>query len=97
MGTSVKQQITSEVIRVRKYHNPKDWIRYISINVPNAQVLIIGFIADMPKIQRAKEIHLLKDESNFGTFRYKLASAVFPWGLNKGGRHHYFYTFLETL
>lgn len=76
-GTTYSEVETSSSIRVRWYPNPKEWNRIITVNIPEVKVLIIGFLSDLDKLQRANQIGY-----NFGgqIQRFALATQPQKWG-----------------
>jgi len=90
-GNGYKEVETTGDIRLRVYWNRADWIRIAgSIVAEDAEVMIIGYIADITKVKRATHLLLAKD-NNEGVYRGSLVGAPTPWGF---GRNRYFQAFL---
>lgn len=83
-GTGWKQQSSSETIKLRIYDQPRHWIKIAEfVNIPDADVQVIGYITDVPKISSSDYIILNSDQAVFGDFKYKLSSQCLPHGFKK--------------
>lgn len=92
-GNGFKEVETTESIRLRIYWSKRDWTRALkisNINVPQADVMIIGFMTDVMKIKRMNFIQLVSDLNISGN--YRLIGEPFNWGF---GKNRYFVSFLE--
>lgn len=91
-GNGYKETEITESIRLRIYWSRADWIRIGgSVNITDAEILIIGFMTDLPKLLRATEIRLVKDQ-NESIYRATLVGQPTPHGF---GRNRYFMAFLK--
>jgi hypothetical protein len=57
-----------------------------SIVTESSEAMVIGYASDLPKLQRAIEVLLVKDASHT-TYRTVLEGKPIPWGF---GRNRYF-------
>lgn len=57
-GNGYSETENTATLRLRVYWSRKDWIKIANVNVAQAQVMIIGHKADLPKIHRMNEIEL---------------------------------------
>lgn len=87
---NVKEIQDKESIRLRVYHDQKSWKKISNINVDDADVMIIGYLADLKKIIKMESIKLT-DNNNLD-HRYTLAKEPFPHGF---GKNRYFIAFLK--
>ena len=83
----------TEDITLRVYWNPKDWVNIgVKIDAPDGVAQVIGYMSDLPKVERAGEIIL--DSGVQSTRKYvciRKGEAV-PWGF----RHNrYFVQFVN--
>jgi hypothetical protein len=91
-GSGYKETESTDTARLRIYWNRADWIRIAgSIVAPDAEVMVIGYMADLPKIKRATSLLLAKD-NNEASYRAVLAGQPNPWGF---GRNRYFVAYLK--
>ncbi len=91
-GNGYKEIETLETIRLRIYWERADWIKVGgSINVPDAEIMVIGFMSDLPKLLRSTEVRLAKDQ-NEAVYRATLVGKPTPHGF---GRNRYFMAFLK--
>lgn len=92
-GSGYHETEVTGTMRLRIYWNRADWIRIANdINIPDAQVFVIGYMSDLPKFRRATEILLAKDQ-NEAEYRAVLVGQPYPWGF---GRNRYFGAFLKA-
>jgi hypothetical protein len=91
-GNGYKETEVTETIRLRIYWERADWIKVGgSINIPDAEVMIIGFMTDVPKIIRATSILLAKDQDEL-VYSTMLVGKPLPHGF---GRNRYFMAFVK--
>lgn len=97
-GGSCKKEVEhTEVVRLRLYSSDSKGFdrRFfkqlgINIDVPEGNILSIGYLADLTKIKSANYAQLYTDQNEYHDWRYKLSSEPAPHGL---GRDKYFYCF----
>lgn len=95
-GVGYKNLEQSETIRMRVYFDPKDFIK---IEMPNTLVIdagtiqCIGFLTDLPKIQKCQEVQVDTDNNQYGIDRYNLSGTPNKWGL--GQTKKYFIAFFN--
>ncbi len=78
---------TSSIIRLRVYHNYKDWIKIGNVEFTDGKAQIIGYLADSNAVLRASQIKLFKNEM----LAYKLSGQIFPHGFGS----KYFISYIE--
>jgi hypothetical protein len=92
-GSGYKESVPTDTVMLRVYDQPKNWIKIAGFaNVADADVQIIGFLADVPKISSSDYIVLNTEQNVFGDFKYKLASVCLPHGFKK---NRYFVALLK--
>jgi len=83
-----------ETIKLRVYWSNKDWIRISPpLNIPNALAQVIGYMVDLPKLERAKEVILDSDFDQYKRWRVQRAGEAVPWGFQR----RYFVQFMERI
>lgn len=93
-GKGFKEIENFDTIRLRIYWTRKEWLKIAnSIAVDNADVMVIGYISDLPKIQQSIEIKLAKDQSE-AEYKCNLAGKPTPWGF---GKNRYFAALLKGI
>lgn len=91
-GGGYKEEENTESIRLRIYWSRADWIRIAgSIVSDDAEVMIIGYMADVVKVRQAAHIILAKN-NNEADYRASLVGQPNPWGF---GRDRYFVAFMK--
>ena len=91
-GNGYKETETLGTIRLRIYWERANWIKIGgSVNIPDAEIMVIGFMADLPKLRQAIEILLAKDQ-NEAVYKTTLVGQPTPHGF---GRNKYFMAFLK--
>lgn len=93
-NTGFKEVSQTESIRLRCYWSKKEWRTVApAIQIPDADVMIIGYMTDLDKIKNCDEIRMisnLKDTQQI--WRFSLAAECFPWGF---GKSRYFVGYLK--
>lgn len=90
-GQGYKDQEVTDSIRLRIYWNKKKWISAGGVTVADADVQVIGFIADLPKLIACDSVELVTEQAQVrGT--YKLLGTPFYHGF---GKTNYFVAFLK--
>jgi len=83
---------TPDIIKLRFYNNRKDWKNIgSSIVIPEAEGMIIGAIADMPKLLRMNKMQVETDINNYRTYFFVLASEPNKFGFGNA----YFSCFIK--
>lgn len=90
-GNGVKQVQNTDTLRLRVYWERRDWIKQGSYNIPDADVMVIGFTSDISKIIQMEEIELINEQS-FVNGRYVLSGEPFTHGF---GHNRYFVAYLK--
>lgn len=90
VGYSIVDHI--ETIKMRVYWKRGDFMRVeVPITITNSSIQSIGYITDLPKIQRAQEIIANNTIQGYVAYRYVLAGEPLPFGL--GSDKKYFVAF----
>lgn len=92
-GNGYREEEVSASIRLRIYHEKKDWIKVSNILIPDAEVMVIGYATDLPNVRRANEIRLISEQAGVDQ-RYQLAAEPFLHGF---GHNRYFMAFLRRV
>lgn len=82
-GAGYKETSYTDTIRLRTYWEPSTW-RQIAGNIvsSDADVLIIGYMADIKKIRQATHLILIKDNLE-ANYRVEIEDVPKPWGFGK--------------
>jgi hypothetical protein len=81
----------TENIRLRVYFNQKQFIQTAetkNIVISGDTIQVIGYMIDMPKIQRAKEMTVDTQIEGYKEYRFQPLSTPIPWGF----RHQKYFT-----
>jgi hypothetical protein len=90
-GNGYTETEYTDTIRLRIYWNRSEWIKVGGVNFDDADVMVIGFMSDMPKINQSIEILLAKDQTE-AVYRSKIIGKPYPHGF---GRDTYFMAYLH--
>lgn len=81
-----------EVIRLRVYWTKKDFRKLGAVDIPDGDVMVIGFMSDMAKLQKSTELLILSDSVAVLNRKFEVGVEVFPWGF---GKNKYFVAHLK--
>lgn len=85
----------TETVKLRVYFNPKDWQNIgMSIVSPQGHAQIIGYLTDLPKLEKAKEVILNSDIDQVKDLRCIVVGEPQPWGFK---RNRYFIAFVKRV
>jgi len=85
----------TEDITLRIYWSPKDWSTYATtIENPEGVAQVIGYMKDLPKVERATEILLNSDVQATKKFRCQREGDATPWGMRQ---NRYFSQFVRKI
>jgi hypothetical protein len=91
-GNGYKEVEITDTIRLRIYWEKSAWIRIgESTIMADAEAMVIGYMSDVPKLRRAVEIILAKDQKE-AEYRTVLLGKPYPHGF---GRSRYFMAYLK--
>jgi hypothetical protein len=91
-GSSFKEVEITDTIRLRIYFEKSAWIKIgESTLITDAEVMVIGFLSDVPKLRRAVEVLLVKDNRE-AEYRTVLLGKPYPHGF---GKSRYFIAYLK--
>ena len=83
-GNGFRDIENTEEITLRVYWRMKDWIDVgFQVDVQDGFIQTIGYMSDLPKINKAKEIIVNKDIQKYETLRFSRASEGFPQGFKQ--------------
>jgi hypothetical protein len=92
-GNGYRETEVSDNIQLRIYWNKADWIKIgTTINIADASAMIIGFMADVPKLLNATEIILVREQNELNC-RSVLLGPPYPHGF---GRDTYFMAYVKS-
>lgn len=80
------EQVKTEDIKIRMYHNPRDWKKLGYVDMISGRVQVIGYMTDAIKLQRATYM-------TYSNLKYKLGVQPVPHGF--GSR--YFVAYLDLI
>ena len=93
VGRSVAS--VAEQITLRIYWNPSEWsVVGSTIQNPEGVAQVIGYITDLPKLERAQEIMLNKGVDGIRKYRCQREGEATPWGFRQ---NRYFSQFLRRI
>jgi len=90
-GAGYKDKEVTDSIRLRIYWNKKQWIKVGGGVAADAEVQVIGLIADLPKLIQADSIELVSEQKQLAG-SYKLHGEPFYHGF---GKNKYFVAHLK--
>lgn len=70
----------TDTIRLRFYPNRKDWKKAGPVSMDDCDAMIIGFVADMPKLLRCQKILIDTEISNIKNQYFALAGDLYTYG-----------------
>ena len=82
-GTQYRETEVTDEIRLRVYFSRKDWVRVAPIQVPDAEIMTIGYLTDIQKIAKCSYIEVINRESGNLRMRFELAGEPFEHGFVK--------------
>lgn len=90
-GTGYKDSEVTTSIRLRIYWNKKNWIRGGAGVIDSADVQVIGYSSDLPKLISADSVILVSEQKELES-SYRLLGNPFFHGF---GKNRYFIAYLE--
>jgi hypothetical protein len=94
-GAGRSQVQTSENIKLRIYWEPKDWIDIgVKFDVAFGICMTIGYMSDLPKIEKAETILLNADLQGIRRWTCKRAGEAVPHGFRQ---ERYFIQYMERI
>jgi len=70
-----------ESIRLRVYWTQKDWVVSLPVEAADSSAMIIGYMYDLPKVEKADTLLLNKDVSVYKKWIFERRGESVPWGL----------------
>ena len=75
---------TTESIKLRVYWNPKDWQTFAgTIQNPEGVAQVIGYMSDLPKVERSVEVIINSDVESTKEYRCVKEGEAVPWGFRQ--------------
>jgi hypothetical protein len=83
-GVGYSEQPSTDTIRLRVYWEPREW-RSIGVTIadPQGLCMIIGYMDDLPKLERANFILVNDAVQNVRNYKCARAGEAQPWGFRK--------------
>mgnify|MGYP003120897427 CR=1 FL=1 len=82
-GEGRSSRPVKEDIRVRVYWTQRDWLITVPAEYADSSVMIIGYMTDLPKIEKADRILLNKDVSAYRKWICERNGEAVPWGFSQ--------------
>jgi len=83
-GVGRQSLAQTDSIRLRTYWNPKDWTKFgIKVENPEGLVMVIGYMDDYPKLERAKEVVIDSNIAGIRRLTCKRSGEMKPWGFRQ--------------
>ena len=82
-GVGRSSRPVTEDIRLRIYWNQKDWINKMPLEVGQSMVMVIGFMTDLPKVEKCDRILLNKDVESYRSWMCEREGEAVPHGLSQ--------------
>lgn len=86
-GSGRSSRPVTEDIRLRVYWSQKDWSISRPVENPDSSVMIIGYMTDLPKLEKSERIQLNKNVGVYRKWICEREGESVPWGL---GQSRYF-------
>lgn len=94
-GVGKLYQEQTDTVKLRVYWDVKNWVEVENkIVSPDGTGQIIGYITDLVKVKRAKEIILNSNMQNIQEIRCHLLGEAAPWGFRK---NRYFVAYIKRV
>ena len=96
-GQGYKSSTTTDNVRLRIYHQHKDWMKvgnYAQMALRAGVVQVIGYLADLIKIRKADYTILVSEQQQYQTYKYNLSGEPFFHGF---GKDKYFVAYMERM
>ena len=74
---------TLEDITLRVYWNKKEWAKLGAIDIPDGSIVTIGYLTDLPKINKSKALIVNKNAKGHEEYRFIKSAEPFPYGLQQ--------------
>tara|TARA_Y100001937_G_scaffold128772_1_gene207866 strand:+ start:4478 stop:5968 length:1491 start_codon:yes stop_codon:yes gene_type:complete len=82
-GVGRSSRPVTETIKLRIYWSQKDWIDKMPLEASDSSVMIIGFMKDLPKVEKCDRILLNKDVESYRSWLCEREGESVPWGLSQ--------------
>mgnify|MGYP003656860231 CR=1 FL=1 len=80
-ATTYKNVETPVDITLRVYYTKKEWQKIGSFDLPDGSIVCIGYLADLPAINKAHTLVVNTNITGLKDYRFEKAGEPFPWGL----------------
>ena len=82
-GSGKSSREITEEINLRAYWKQKDWLISGPVENPDGAVMVIGYMHDLPKLEKADRILINKDVSAYRRWLCERSGEAVPWGLSQ--------------
>tara|TARA_B100000959_G_scaffold226480_1_gene241061 strand:+ start:905 stop:2410 length:1506 start_codon:yes stop_codon:yes gene_type:complete len=82
-GEGKSSRPITEDIRLRVYWSQKDWSISRPVENPDSSVMVIGYITDLPKLEKSERIQLNKNVGVYRKWICERSGESVPWGLSQ--------------
>jgi hypothetical protein len=83
-GGGFKTTENTEKIRLRVYWNRKDWVDVgFQVDVPDNVIQTVGYMTDLPKIEKAKALSVHETIAGYGTMKFTREGESYPHGFKQ--------------
>ena len=70
-----------EDIRLRVYWSQKDWSISSPVENPDSSVMVVGYMYNLPKLEKADRILVNKNISAYKKWIFEREGEAIPWGM----------------
>ena len=82
-GTGRSSRAVTEDIRLRVYWRQKDWVIDTPVEIPDGSVMVIGYMKDLPKVEKADKIRLGKSSQPYKNWVFERQGEAIPHGFSQ--------------
>lgn len=94
-GAGKSQKEATENVKLRIYWSPKEWKDLgVDIDSSDGMAQVIGYMTDLPKIEKAQYIILNKEVQGYTRFSCQRFGEATPWGFRQ---NRYFIQFVKRI
>jgi hypothetical protein len=81
-GSTFKENVTTNIIRLRVYFSKRDWVKIGNIVLPAGSIQVIGAITDLAKFRAATSVRIFNNEAAVN-MNYKTEGDIVLHGFGK--------------
>tara|TARA_Y100001937_G_scaffold32893_1_gene46874 strand:+ start:19896 stop:21422 length:1527 start_codon:yes stop_codon:yes gene_type:complete len=82
-GEGKSSRAVKEDLRLRVYWSQKDWSVFGPVENPDSSVMVIGYIYNLPKLEKCDRILLNKNLSPYRKWICERSGEAVPWGITQ--------------